>query len=282
MKQLEPEKALLLRPDLPLYGQEPFLTLHDYPLKNRPELFEQMAHIAKKTFLVLEKAWQCAGGKLVDFKVEFGFDNDGQLLLADVIDNDSWRVVQNGAYIDKQFYREGGDLNEVTRRYERVCDLTHQFNIPKQRIIIWRGSVRDNIDAFMESFAPYRTKNLDIICVTQSMHKNPIKGYIYLQKLIQEVPNSVLIAFVGRSNAAGPMLSAHATVPVITVPAGWEKRPEDIWSSLRTPSDVPVVTALYEKNALLMGLQILAMRNPSLYADLRLKQEGRLVNIIEM
>ena len=51
-----------------------------------------MRRIARRTFLALEKAWQLEGGTLVDLKVEFGFDSKGHLLLADVIDNDSWRV----------------------------------------------------------------------------------------------------------------------------------------------------------------------------------------------
>jgi phosphoribosylaminoimidazole carboxylase/phosphoribosylaminoimidazole-succinocarboxamide synthase len=65
-------------------------------------------------------------------------------------------------------------------------------------------------------------------------------------------------------------LAAHTSVPVITVPAGYRDFPEDVWSSLRAPSDVPVMTVLEPGNAVLAALQLLAARNPALYALTRL------------
>ena len=100
-----------------------------------------------------------------------------------------------------------------------------------------------------------------------------------LQRLISEVPDSVLLAYVGMSNGAGPTLAANATVPVITVPASYKKFPEDVWSSLRMPSNVPVMTVLNPANAVLAALQILALRNPLIYATLRFDQEKRLTEI---
>ena len=117
---------------------------------------------------------------------------------------------------------------------------------------------------------------------TRSWHKEPALAYLELHQLIQEVPDCVIIAFIGRSNGAGPTLSANCTVPVITVPAGWEKFPNDVWSSLRTPSQTPVLTALDSTNATLAAMQILAARNPDLYARLRIEQEKRLLNIISL
>ncbi len=75
--------------------------------------------------------------------------------------------------------------------------------------------------------------------------------------MMQEVPNSVVIAYIGRSNGAGPTLSAMSTIPVITVPASVKEFPEDVWSSLRAPSAVPVMTVLEPSNAVLA-----ALRNP--------------------
>jgi phosphoribosylaminoimidazole carboxylase/phosphoribosylaminoimidazole-succinocarboxamide synthase len=115
--------------------------------------------------------------------------------------------------------------------------------------------------------------------VTCSIHKNPIGSYVTLHDKIQEIPDSVVIAYIGRSNGAGPTLSANATIPVITTPAGWDRFHEDIWSSLRAPSQTPVMTVMEPQNAVLAALQILASRNPLLYMQLRLKQEDRLINI---
>ena len=83
------------------------------------KIFPEMRRIARQAFLVLEKAWQLEGGTLVDLKVEFGYDTKGKLLLADVIDNDSWRVLESGAYIDKQVYRDGGALDDVAAKYRQ-------------------------------------------------------------------------------------------------------------------------------------------------------------------
>ncbi|MEK7603734.1 MAG: AIR carboxylase family protein, partial [Patescibacteria group bacterium] len=115
-----------------------------------------------------------------------------------------------------------------------------------------------------------------------SLHKEPVRACEEIGKLVQEIPDSVVIVFCGRSNGAGPTLSAQCTVPVITVPATWREFPEDVWSSLRTPSETPVATILDPKNAVLSALQILAMRNPRLYAELRFRQEERLYNVVRL
>ena len=54
--------------------------------------------------------------------------------------------------------------------------------------------------------------------------------------------------------------------------------PEDVWSSLRAPSNVPVMTVLEPSNAVLAALQILSARNPRLYAQVRMEIEKRTVN----
>jgi phosphoribosylaminoimidazole carboxylase / phosphoribosylaminoimidazole-succinocarboxamide synthase len=100
--------------------------------------------------------------------------------------------------------------------------------------------------------------------------------------MVQEVPDSVVLAFIGRSNGAGPTLSAMSTVPVITVPASVKDFPEDIWSCLRMPRNVPVMTVLEPANAVLAAIQVLSARNPRLYARLRSEIEERTVNTVEI
>ena len=97
--------------------------------------------------------------------------------------------------------------------------------------------------------------------VTRSVHKEPTAAAGILHRMAQEVPDSVVIAYIGRSNGAGPVLSAMSTTPVITVPASAKDFPEDVWSSLRAPSSVPVMTVLEPSNAVLATLQILSARS---------------------
>lgn len=281
--QIKGNTAALFLPDQPLYAQEPFLVLDAFPLSDATERYQDMGAMALKTFLVLEKAWQNLGRRLVDFKVEFGLTQEGELVLADVIDNDSWRVVQDDQYIDKQVYRDGGSLALVQDRYEQVAALTGRFTLPRQRLIVWRGSESDAINDFGNAIDLMR-KGGDgsAEVVTRSLHKQPVQALQKLWALVQEVPDCVVIAYIGRSNGAGPTLSANTTVPVITVPASFEEFQEDVWSSLRTPSSTPVLTVLDPKNAALAALQILALRNPRLYAELRMEQEKRLANVVEI
>jgi phosphoribosylaminoimidazole carboxylase PurE protein len=270
----------LFNPAKPILGSEPFLVLQTADVFSQPEeykFFPEMRQIARQAFLILEKAWSLEGGTLVDFKVEFGFDAKGTLLLADVIDNDSWRVLENGSYIDKQVYRDGGALDTVAAKYRQVAEITRHFRLPRQRIILWRGSESDKTDTFATALGEFKDMMSVVTC---SIHKEPIAGAQILSKMIQEVPDTVVIAFIGRSNGAGPVLSAQSTVPVITVPASAKEFPEDVWSSLRAPSKVPVLTVLEPANAVLAALQILSARNPLLYAHLRSEIEGRAVNTL--
>jgi phosphoribosylaminoimidazole carboxylase PurE protein len=238
-----------------------------------------MRRIASRAFLVLEKAWQLEGATHADIKVELGFYTKGRLLLADVIDNDSWRVIEGGSYIDKQVYREGGALDDVAAKYRRVAEVTGHFRIPRQRIILWRGSVNDKTDAFKEELGELAEMMTVVTC---SVHKEPVAAVGILHRMIQEVPDSVVLAYIGRSNGAGPMLSAMSTIPVITVPASVKDFPDDVWSSLRAPSAVPVMTVLEPVNAVLAALQILSARNPRIYAHVRSEIENRLVNTIQL
>jgi phosphoribosylaminoimidazole carboxylase/phosphoribosylaminoimidazole-succinocarboxamide synthase len=272
----------LFNPAKPLQGQEPFLVLpvsEVYSREGEAKNFSEMRRIAQQTFLVLEKAWQLEGGTLVDLKVEFGYDSKGNLLLADVIDNDSWRVVESGAYIDKQVYRDGGALDDVAAKYRHVAEVTGRFHVPRQRIILWRGSEKDKTDAFADALGPLKDLMTVVTC---SVHKEPVNAAGIFHRMAQEIPDTVLIAYIGRSNGAGPTLSAMSTVPVITVPASVKEFPDDLWSSLRAPSAVPVMTVLEPSNAVLAALQILSARNPCLYAHVRGAIESRTVNTIQL
>jgi phosphoribosylaminoimidazole carboxylase/phosphoribosylaminoimidazole-succinocarboxamide synthase len=277
----EGDKQLrLLNPAKPMQGQEPFLVLPAsdvFSSEGEWRIFPEMRRIARQAFLVLEKAWQLEGGTLADFKVEFGHDSKGNLLLADVIDNDSWRVIEGGGYIDKQVYRDGGALADVAEKYRRVAEITGRFRLPRQRIILWRGSESDKPDVFAQALGELKDMMAVVTC---SIHKEPVAGAATLHRMVQEVPDSVVIAYIGRSNGAGPVLSAMSTVPVIAVPASVKDFPDDVWSSLRAPSNVPVMTVLEPENAVLAALQILSARNPRIYAYVRGSIEERAVNTI--
>jgi len=89
---------------------------------------QSMEGEARKVFLILEKAFKLLDVVLWDLKIEFGRTNDGKIVVADVIDNDSWRIrTRDGEQLDKQLYRDGKDLKTVKSKYQIVSDLTDKF-----------------------------------------------------------------------------------------------------------------------------------------------------------
>jgi phosphoribosylaminoimidazole carboxylase/phosphoribosylaminoimidazole-succinocarboxamide synthase len=217
--------------------------------------------ITRKTFLVLEGAWSRLGCRLIDFKIEFGIDANGNLLVADVIDNDSWRLRTNDwKELSKQLFRDNAEMGDIANKYALVANLVNRFTIPKQAIVLWRGS---DSDKFPEIPALAGVEKVEI---TISGHKSPVKALDRLETVQADFPEKgVIITVIGMSNGLAPTLSARTCWPVISVPATAKDRPHDVWSSLEAPSKVPLTTVLSPQNAVLASLNILAQTNPIAY-----------------
>ncbi|MEM9751412.1 MAG: phosphoribosylaminoimidazolesuccinocarboxamide synthase [Pseudomonadota bacterium] len=123
----------LYDPKAPLSG-DPKLWID--PLLTPQELAQAVERIVLPTFAALEAAWAridtLAGPVwLVDMKVELGRrTRDGALVLADVVDNDSWRIWPGGEptrQLDKQCFRDGDPLSAVAENYRLVAELTDRF-----------------------------------------------------------------------------------------------------------------------------------------------------------
>ena len=70
-------------------------------------------------FEIIEKAWKKVNVDLIDMKIEIGINQNKEIVIADVIDNDSWRIWPNGdseQQLDKQSFRDGEALTEVQKK----------------------------------------------------------------------------------------------------------------------------------------------------------------------
>lgn len=217
------------------------------------------------TFLVLEGAWKKMGNILIDMKIEFGVAPSGHLVVADVIDNDSWRLrTVDWEELSKEAFRQNEELSEVERKYGVVAEMVEKWRTPKQALVLWRGSEKD---VFPSVSPVIRCSGITIEEVTLSGHKSPRATLEHLEKLMTKYPEGgVIVVKVGMSNGLGPILAARTIWPVISIPASLKNFPDDLWSSARMPSKVPLAVICSDDNAVDNALNTLALSNPFVYA----------------
>ena len=84
------------------------------------EQIHEMAEKALAINAILEQLFLDSNIRLVDFKLEFGIDREGNILLADEISPDTCRLwdLATGEKLDKDVYRQG--IGDTLTAYERV------------------------------------------------------------------------------------------------------------------------------------------------------------------
>ncbi|XP_063314109.1 bifunctional phosphoribosylaminoimidazole carboxylase/phosphoribosylaminoimidazole succinocarboxamide synthetase isoform X2 [Pelobates fuscus] len=239
-----------------------------------------MSHSTVAIFEILERAWSTQECTLVDMKIEFGVDvSKKEIVLADVIDNDSWRLWPSGDKTqqkDKQTYR---DLKEITpeamqmvkRNFEWVADRVELLLASKSqsRVVVLMGSISDlaHCEKIKKSCANY-----GIPCELRvtSAHKGPDETLRIKSEYEGDGIPTVFVAVAGRSNGLGPVLSGNSAYPVINCPpltADWGA--QDVWSSLRMPSGLGCSTVLSPEAAAQFAAQIFGLNNHLIWSKLR-------------
>ena len=91
---------------------------------------EEVDYIKAETYRIndLLKAWFAQIGlNLIDFKLEFGKDKDGKLILADEFSPDNCRLWDaDGNHLDKDVFRR--DLGSLTDVYEIVLKKLEELH----------------------------------------------------------------------------------------------------------------------------------------------------------
>jgi phosphoribosylaminoimidazole-succinocarboxamide synthase len=147
-----------------------------------------MSELARLTFDILSHAWRRRDVLLVDLKVEFGrlvAGNDkGQLVIADVIDNDSWRIWPQGRedrMLDKQIYRnlqtvDDEALGTVKSAYEEVADLVGTFPVMRPGMAAIIADSAERTDALSAAAGVLQQLGLPTIRHVASPTRTP--GYV--------------------------------------------------------------------------------------------------------
>ncbi|TAM73233.1 hypothetical protein EPN44_14505 [bacterium] len=242
-----------------------------------------MAEIARLTYEVVSHAWRRRNVLMVDMKVEFGRAiEDKRLLLADVIDNDAWRLWPQGReelMLDKQIFRNivgeptAEDLGRVKQAYESVCEQVATFPVMQPAMVaIFMGAESDRPHAERIERA-LQNVGVGFVHRVASAQKTP--GY--LLQLVQQTDATfsrlIYIGVCGHTDTLTGMLDASTTNPVFACPPpSQDAGGSDVLSSLRTPGGVANLTVLDPENAALAAAKLLGLDDTVFYGRVLLTQ----------
>ncbi len=191
-----------------------------------PNEVAAMSEMARLTFDILAHAWRKRDVLLVDLKIEFGRltggENKGQLVIADVIDNDSWRIWPQGRedmMLDKQMYRnlpevDDAGLARVKDAYERVADLVGTFPVMRPGMAAVITDHNDRIHRTNDVVAALAQLGLPTVRHIASPTTTP--GYVL--QLVQQLEATfarLLFVAVDEHGALRQMLDAASSSPVL-------------------------------------------------------------------
>ncbi len=261
-------------------NHDPMITPDEIVARNiaTPQELGAMTEMARLTFEILSHAWRKRDVLLVDLKIEFGRmtggEGMGQLAIADVIDNDSWRIWPQGReelMLDKQIYRnldavDDEALARVKAAYEHVAELVGTFPVmrPGMAAVIADGAESvEHASAVAQALGQLGLPTLRHVA---SAAKTP--GFVL--QLVQQLEATFARLFfvaVGGDGALHAMLDSASSSPV--------------FDGSREPADVALKCAklLALEDTVLYGRTILMQANARsavLHADALMQQQGSL------
>ncbi|MBV8066555.1 MAG: hypothetical protein JO113_01160 [Candidatus Eremiobacteraeota bacterium] len=209
-------------------AHDPLITPDEIVARNlaSPQEVGVMTELARLTFDILSHAWRRRDVLLVDLKIEFGRlaggENQGQLVIADVIDNDSWRIWPQGReelMLDKQIYRnlqsvDDSALGRVKQAYERVAELVGTFPVMRPGMAAVIADSAAQIERANEAVKALSQLGLPTVRHVASPSATP--GYVVqlAQQLEASFARLILIA-VGDGDLLRSMLEATSSAPVL-------------------------------------------------------------------
>jgi phosphoribosylaminoimidazole-succinocarboxamide synthase len=196
-----------------------------------PQELGVMSEIARIVYEILAHAWRRHDTLLVDMKIEFGRvssgEHKGQLVVADVIDNDAWRVWPQGReelMLDKQMYRNlpnvtDSDLATIKANYEQVAEIVGMFPLMRPGMVAVIADGPEFVERSAEIGRALSGFGLPAVRHVASAARTP--GYVL--QLVTQIDATfarALIVTVGSGDGALANMIEYATAtPVIRAPA---------------------------------------------------------------
>ena len=196
-----------------------------------PQELGVMSEIARIVYEILAHAWRRHETLLVDMKIEFGRvvsgENKGQLVVADVIDNDAWRVWPQGReelMLDKQMYRNlpvvtPEDLAKIKANYEQVAEIAGTFPLMRPGMVAIVADGPEFTERAAEIAGAVGGFGLPSVRHIASAARTP--GYVL--QLVTQIDATfarALIVTVGSGDGAlANMIEFASATPVVRAPA---------------------------------------------------------------
>jgi phosphoribosylaminoimidazole-succinocarboxamide synthase len=196
-----------------------------------PQEIGVMSELARIVYEILAHAWRRRDTLLVDLKIEFGRiasgEGKGQLVVADVIDNDAWRVWPQGReelMLDKQAYRNlpvvtADDLATIRANYEQVAEIVGTFPLMRPGMVAIVADGAEFVERANEVARALGSFGLPSSRHVASALRTP--GFV-LQLMSQLDAQFARLVFVSVGSGDGvlaDMLEFGSTTPVIRAPA---------------------------------------------------------------
>ena len=196
-----------------------------------PQELGVMSEIARIVYEILAHAWRRRDTLLVDMKIEFGRiasgEGKGNLVVADVIDNDAWRIWPQGReelMLDKQAYRNletvtPADLAAIKANYEQVAEIAGTFPLMRPGMVAVVADGNEFVERSAEIARALGAFGLPSVRHVASATRTP--GYV-LQLITQLDATFARLIFVTVGSGDGVlanMIEYASTTPVVRAPA---------------------------------------------------------------
>ena len=99
---------------------DPLLTEDRVKLMGYGDEIRLLQQQAREINAILKETFNSIGLTLVDFKLEFGYDTEGNLLLADELSPDGMRLWKDGKSFDKDLFRK--DEGNIVQVYNKILN----------------------------------------------------------------------------------------------------------------------------------------------------------------